>query len=172
MGVGLPAAIGAQATDPARQVWALVGDGAFGMAMHEFITAVRYNWPVKVIVFNNSELGSVKMEMEEAGLPRFDEALRLENPDFAEYAKLCDAGGVRVEKVEDIPGVIDKALSSDKPFLIDAKVTAGELALPPKITLEQAWGFTKSKAKEVLLAIKGDQSQWKNIKEEVEAGIS
>ncbi|UII23906.1 thiamine pyrophosphate-dependent enzyme [Fulvivirga ligni] len=169
MAVGLPSCLGAQAAYPGREVWGLVGDGAFGMSMHDLVTAVRYNYPIKMIVFNNSELGFVKMEMEEAGFARADEALKLQNPDFVAYAKACGADGMRVEKAEDIPVAIAKAKNSDKPFVIDAIVTSGALTLPPKITLEEAYGFTKSKAKEAILALEGDESQWKNIKSEIKA---
>ena len=55
LGAGLPVALGAAATDPTRQIWALCGDGGFGMSMNDFVTAVRFNWPLKVIVFNNTE---------------------------------------------------------------------------------------------------------------------
>ena len=58
---------------------------------------------------------------------------------------------------------------SDKPFIINAIVSPGELTLPPKISLENAWGFGKSKLKEVYLATKGDKSQLANIKEEIKA---
>jgi thiamine pyrophosphate-dependent acetolactate synthase large subunit-like protein len=171
MAVGLPAAIGAQAACPDLQVWGLIGDGAFAMSMHDFVTAVRYNWPIKLIVYNNGELGFVKMEMEEAGLPMFNDATSLRNPNFAEYAKLCGGDGVRVEKLEDIEPAVEKAIKSNKPFIIDVVTTSGELTLPPKITLEQAWGFTKSKAKELFLAAKGDREQWENINKEIKANF-
>ena len=87
LGPGLPLALGAAALDPQRQVWALCGDGGFGMSMNDFVTAVRFGRPIKVIVFDNSELSFVKMEMEVAGLPAYPEATRLLNPDFALFAK-------------------------------------------------------------------------------------
>ncbi|MGY3054322.1 pyruvate dehydrogenase (quinone) [Pedobacter sp. UYEF25] len=169
MAVGLPACLGAQAAYPGRQIWGLLGDGAFVMSMQDLITAVRYKYPIKLIIFNNQELGFVKMEMEEAGFARSNEALRLQNPDFVAYAKSCGADGIKVEKAADIPAAIAKAIASPLPFIIDAVVTAGVLTLPPKITLEEAYGFSKSKVKEALLSIKGDQSQWENIKSEIGA---
>ena len=89
LGAGLPVALGAAALDPKRQVWTLAGDGGFAMSMNDFVTAVRFDWPIKVIVFNNSEFGFVKMEMEVAGLPPFPDATGLVNPDFAAFAKAC-----------------------------------------------------------------------------------
>lgn len=167
MSVGFPAAMGIQSVNPGRQVWAIVGDGAFGMCMNDFITAVRYNWPVKILVYNNSQLGFVKIEEEQAGYAFTDKALQLTNPNFAEYAKLCGGDGIRIEDAKDIPKAIEMAIKSDKPFIIDAVTNPGELSLPPHITLEEAWGFGKSKAKEILLAVKGDKKQKGNLMDEL-----
>ena len=123
--------------------------GEKSVCMNDFITAVRYNWPVKILVYNNSQLGFVKIEMEEAGYAMADEALGLQNPNFAEYAKLCGGDGIRVEKASDIERAIELAIASPKPFIIDAVTNPGELSLPPNITLEEAWGFGKSKVKEM-----------------------
>lgn len=167
MAVGFPAAMGIQSLNSKQQVWAIVGDGAFGMCMNDFITAVRYNWPVKILVYNNSQLGFVKIEEEEAGYAFTDNALKLTNPNFAEYAKLCGGDGIRVEHAADIPKAIKMAIDSNKPFIIDAVTNPGELSLPPHISLEEAWGFGKSKVKEILLAVKGEKSQKKNLINEI-----
>ncbi|MEO6820468.1 MAG: thiamine pyrophosphate-dependent enzyme [Ginsengibacter sp.] len=167
MAVGFPAAMGIQSVSPGRQVWAIVGDGAFGMCMNDFITAVRYKWPVKILVYNNSQLGFVKIEEEEAGYAFTEEALKLTNPNFAEYARLCGGDGIRVEHASDIPRAIQLAIASPKPFIIDAVTNPGELSLPPHITLEEAWGFGKSKIKEIILSVKGEKSQKKNLMDEL-----
>ncbi|NNC71018.1 MAG: ubiquinone-dependent pyruvate dehydrogenase, partial [Flavobacteriaceae bacterium] len=169
MAVGIPAAIGAQLKFPDREVWAMVGDGAFHMTLHEFSTAVEYNLPLKIIIFNNSQLSFVKIEMEEAGLVPNLNALSIDNFDFAAYAKLCGGDGVRVEKVKDVHKAILQAKNSDKPFIIDAVVNSGELSLPPKITPHMAKNFGISKVKEFVRALKGDKDQWTNIKNEIEA---
>lgn len=169
MAVGFPAAMGIQSVNPGRQVWAIVGDGAFGMCMNDFITAVRYNWPVKILVYNNSQLGFVKIEEEKSGYAFTNKALELTNPNFAEYAKLCGGDGIRVEDAKDIPKAIEMALKSDKPFIIDAVTNPGELTLPPHISLEEAWGFGKSKVKEILLTVEGDKPQKTNLLDEIKA---
>ncbi len=169
MAVGLPAAIGAQLQFPEREVWALVGDGAFNMSLHDFSTAVEYQLPIKIVVLNNSELGFVKIEMEEAGLaPNYD-ALQIDNFDFAEYAKLVGGDGINVTKNDGIKPAIEQAQNSKKPFILNAHVTGGELSLPPHISFHQAKNFGVSKIKELLKAAKGDKSQWKNIKSEIKA---
>lgn len=172
MGVGLPAAIGAQALHPGREVWALVGDGSFTMGMQDLLTAVERKMPLKIIVFNNGELGFVKLEMEEAGLvPQYD-ALKQFNPDFAAYARLCGGDGVRVEHARDVGEAIERARRSSVPFVIDAVVSAGELAFPPNITLGQMLGFGRSKLKEAALSITGDADQWNNLSEEIRTALA
>ncbi|MGH7862910.1 MAG: thiamine pyrophosphate-dependent enzyme, partial [Candidatus Dormibacteraceae bacterium] len=114
VGSGLPTALGAIALDPSRQVWAFCGDGEFGMAMQDSVTAVRYGWPLKVVVFNNSEWGFVKMEMEVAGLPLYAAATDLVNPDFAQFAKACGGDGARVEHADAIVPAVERAIASPK----------------------------------------------------------
>jgi pyruvate dehydrogenase (quinone) len=171
LGVGLPVALGAAALNPKRQVWAFCGDGGFGMSMNDFVTAVRYGWPIKVIVFNNSQLGFVNMEMEVSGMPRNDAATGLLNPDFALYAKACGGEGVRVEHAKDIGRAIDQALATDKPFIIDAIVSSGELVMPPHIEIDDVWGFGMTKVKEGLMGIKGDHAVWKEWRDEFKAQL-
>jgi pyruvate dehydrogenase (quinone) len=171
LGCGLPVALGAAAVDPSRQVWALCGDGGFGMSMNDFVTAVRYEWPIKVIVFNNSELAFVKMEMEVSGLPRNAEATGLVNPDFAMYAKACGGEGVRVEHATDIVPAIEQALASTKPFIIDAIVSSGELTMPPHIKMEQVWGFGITKVQEAIMGLEGDHSVWQEWRDEFMATL-
>ncbi len=169
MAVGLPAAIGAQLQFPKREVWAMVGDGAFNMSMHDFKTAVTYKLPIKIIIFNNSELGFVKIEMEEAGLAPNLDALAVNNIDFAAYAKLCGGDGITISEADQVHDAVIRAKNSKLPFIINAVVTSGELALPPKIELEHAVNFGVSKTKELWRALKGDRAQWDNIKKEIES---
>ncbi len=171
LGAALPVALGSSSLDPARQVWAFCGDGGFGMAMQDLVTAVRYRWPVKILVFNNSELGFVKMEMEVSGLPLYPEATGLLNPDFAAYAHACGAGGARVEHAADIVPAIEQAIAHDGPFLIDAIVSPGELTMPPHLTIKEAWGFGFSKVKEGMLGLRGDHAQWKGWRDEFMANL-
>ena len=171
LGAGLPVTIGASALDPSRQAWAFCGDGGFAMSMQDFVTAVRFDWPIKVLVFNNSELGFVKMEMEVAGLPLYPDATGLVNPNFAEFAKSCGGDGVRVEHADQIVPAVEMAIASDKPFLIDAIVSPGELTMPPTITIDEAWGFGISKVKEAIMGLKGDHQQWQGWRDEFKANL-
>lgn len=171
MGVGLPSAIGAQGLYRQREVWALVGDGSFVMGMQDFLTAVENKMPLKVIVFNNGELGFVKLEMEQAGLAPQYGALKQFNPDFAAYAKVCGGDGIRVQHASDIEAAVAMAKASDKPFIIDAVVSGGELSFPPHISWKQVLGFGRSKVEEAALAASGNRRQWRNLSEEIETTL-
>lgn len=167
MAVGLPAAMGAQMAHRSREVWSISGDGAFNMCMQDFITAVKYDLPVKILILNNSQLGFVKLEQEQVGLAPALDSLHQQNINFADYARLCGGEGIRVEHAHDIEKAILQAKKSTKPFIIDAVVNSGELALPPHLGLKEVIGFGTSKAKEVAQIISGDKGQWDNLKKEL-----
>lgn len=167
MAVGLPAAMGAQMAHRSREVWSISGDGAFNMCMQDFITAVKYDLPVKILILNNSQLGFVKLEQEQVGLAPALDSLHQQNINFADYARLCGGEGIRVEHAHDIEKAILQAKKSTKPFIIDAVVNSGELALPPHLGLKEVIGFGTSKAKEAAQIISGDKGQWDNLKKEL-----
>jgi thiamine pyrophosphate-dependent acetolactate synthase large subunit-like protein len=169
MGCGLPLALGASSLNPSREVWAFCGDGAFVMSMADLITAVRFQWPVKIIVFNNSELGFVKMENEVSGNPLNEAATGLLNPQFAELARACGVHGIKLDRPEQLEQALLEAKNCTGPVLVEAMVSSGELTLPPHIDFKQAFGFGVSKLKEGLLGLEGDHEQWENWKEEFRA---
>ncbi len=139
MANAMPQALGAQATEPERQVVAMCGDGGFSMLMGDFLSVVQMKLPVKIIVFNNSVLGFVAMEMK-AGEP--DDGTELHDTNFARIAEACGITGIRVEKASEVDEALQRAFSIDGPVLVDVVVAKEELAIPPQIKLEQAKGFT------------------------------
>jgi pyruvate dehydrogenase (quinone) len=149
MASAMPQAIGAQLAFPGRQVISLSGDGGFAMMMGDILTIYQYNLPVKIVVFNNGSLGFVAMEMKVIGLPPFGTDLK--NPNFAKMADAIGIMGIRVENSEDVPAAIEKALAHDGPVLIDVLTNPTELAMPPKINIEQAKGFGIYMIKQTLL---------------------
>ncbi|MER5479972.1 pyruvate dehydrogenase [Streptomyces sp. NPDC002734] len=148
MANALPMAIGAQFTDRHRQVVSMSGDGGFAMLMGEFLTLVQYDLPVKVVLFNNSSLGMVELEMLVAGLPSHGTANT--NPDFAAVAQACGAFGVRVEKPKDLPGALKAAFRHKGPALVDVVTDPNALSIPPKIKKDMVTGFALSASKVVL----------------------
>ncbi|MFB6901696.1 pyruvate dehydrogenase [Streptomyces hydrogenans] len=148
MANALPQAIGAQFTDRDRQVVTLSGDGGFTMLMGDFLTLVQYDLPVKIVLFNNSSLGMVELEMLVAGLPSYGTGNR--NPDFAAVARAAGAYGVRVEKPKHLAGALRDAFRHPGPALVDVVTDPNALSIPPKISAEMVGGFALSASKIVL----------------------
>jgi len=140
MANAMPQAIGAQAIDRSRQVVALCGDGGFAMLMGDFLTLAQQKLPVKIIIFNNSVLGFVAMEMKSGGY--LTDGTELKNPDFAAIAEAAGIKGIRVEKSSDIDTALQDAFAYEGPVLIDVITATEELAMPPQIKFEQAKGFS------------------------------
>ncbi|MCX4984241.1 pyruvate dehydrogenase [Streptomyces sp. NBC_00572] len=148
MANALPQAIGAQFTDRNRQVVSLSGDGGFSMLMGDFLTLVQYDLPVKVIVFNNSSLGMVELEMLVSGLPSYGTTNK--NPDFAAIARAAGAYGVRVEKPKQLTSALKDAFRHKGPALVDVVTDPNALSIPPKIRADMVTGFALSASKIVL----------------------
>jgi len=140
MANAMPQALGAQAIDRDRQVIAMCGDGGFSMLMGDFITVAQLKLPVKLVIFNNSVLGFVAMEMKAGGY--LTDGTELHNPDFSAIAAACGVKGIRVEKASDLDGALQEAFAHDGPVLVDVITATDELAMPPQIKLEQAKGFS------------------------------
>ena len=139
MANALPQGIGAQASQPGRQVVALSGDGGLAMLLGELITLRQQHLPVKVVVFNNGALAFVELEMKAAGFVNY--GTELDNPDFAGIARAVGLFGVTVGKADELEVALKAAFAHDGPALVDIRVARQELAMPPKISLEQAKGF-------------------------------
>jgi pyruvate dehydrogenase (quinone) len=136
----LPHAIGAQTAHPGRQVVALAGDGGLTMLFGELVTLCQSSLPVKLVVFNNSSLNFVELEMKAAGIVNF--GTDLINPNFATVAESMGMFGRRVEHPGDLEQALTDALSHDGPAVIDVVTARQELSIPPTITAEQAKGFS------------------------------
>jgi len=139
MANALPQGIGAQASQPGRQVVALSGDGGLAMLLGELITLRQQHLPVKVVVFNNGALAFVELEMKAAGFVNY--GTDLDNPDFAGIARAIGLFGASVGKADELEAALEAAFAYDGPALVDIRVARQELAMPPKISLEQAKGF-------------------------------
>lgn len=148
MANAMPQALGAAALDRDRQVIACCGDGGLSMLLGDLMTAASQDLPVKLVVFDNGRLGMVKLEMEQVGLPEFGTVLH--NPDFAKVAEAMGIRGIRVEDPHDLEAAVAETLAHDGPALIDVLTNPDEVAIPPKPSLEQGWGFAVAKTKEAL----------------------
>jgi len=117
MGTGLPGALAAQLAYPEKQVVCITGDCGFSMVMEDFLTAVKYELPVKVFLFNNRQLGMIMQEQKVENYPNWQTDLY--NCDFADYAKNCGGIGISVRDPEELEGAVEEALSLEKPVIVD-----------------------------------------------------
>jgi pyruvate dehydrogenase (quinone) len=140
MANAVPHAVGAQAARPDRQVVALSGDGGLAMMLGELLTIAQYRLPVKIVVFNNSSLNFVELEMKAAGFVTYGTGL--DNPDFAKVAEAIGIQAARVDTPDQLRPALKEAFAHDGPALVDVSTVRQELTIPPAITAEQLKGFT------------------------------
>ncbi|WP_216896330.1 thiamine pyrophosphate-dependent enzyme [Nocardia alni] len=148
MANALPMAIGAQLAHPDRQVVSLSGDGGLAMLLGELLTVKIHRLPLKVVVFNNSSLGMVRLEMMVAGDPPFET-----DHEQADYAAIAAAAGLftrRVTEPQDLREAVREVLAHDGPALLDVVTTPDALEVPSHLTLEEARGFAMGLGKLVL----------------------
>lgn len=133
MGYGVPAAIGAKRLLPERTVVVVSGDGDFLMNGQEFATAVQYGLPVIVILVDNGMYGTIRMHQERE-YPGRVSGTALKNPDFAAYATAFGGYGERVERNEDFPAALARALDSGLPAILHCPIDPE--AITPTTTIQ------------------------------------
>ena len=148
MANALPQAIGASKAFPGRQVISMSGDGGLGMLMGELLTVKLHELDTKILVFNNSSLGMVKLEMLVEGLP--DHGTDHEAVDYAAIAEGVGIGAVRITDPKKLKKQLAAALATPGPVLIDVVTDPDALSMPPKITAQQIRGFATASTKVVL----------------------
>lgn len=139
MGSALPGALAGQLAYPDKQVIGIAGDGGFSMVMHDFVTAVKNDLPIKMIVLNNSKIGMIKYEQEQMGHLNYETDLG--EIDFAKFAEACGGEGYRIESYEDLESKMQQAFLSNKPALIDV-VIEDQAPLPGHIDYTSAVNFS------------------------------
>ena len=148
MANALPHAIGAQVAFPNRQVISVSGDGGLSMLLGELVTARMYNLPIKVVVFNNSTLGMVKLEMLVNGLP--DYGTDVHDVNYADVASAIGFHGERVTEPSRLREALQEAFAYNGPALIEVMTDPNALSLPPEIRSGQVIGFATAMSKIVL----------------------
>lgn len=130
MGYGLPAAMGAQAAFPERQVIAICGDGGFQMNLQELATLVQSNLPVKICILNNNYLGMVRQWQELFFEKRYSQTI-LDLPiDFVKLAEAFGATGLTASKPDEVEAVVTRAFETPGPVLMEFKIAREEMVLP------------------------------------------
>jgi pyruvate dehydrogenase (quinone) len=118
------------------------------MLMGDILTLRQQKLPVKVVIFNNGLLGFVDIEMKASGF--LPVGTRLDNPNFAEMAKAIGIYGVRIEDPDELDAAVLAAFAHDGPAVLDVITDSRELVMPPKVTVDQAKGFSVWMMKAVL----------------------
>jgi len=132
----------------------LSGDGGLAMMLGELITIAQHKLPVKIIVFNNSSLNFVELEMKATGFVTYGTGL--DNPDFGAVAQALGIFGRTVTKPKELRPALEEAFGYDGPALVDVSTVRQELTIPPAITAEQLKGFTLYAIRTVLSG-RGDE---------------
>ena len=152
MGIALPGGIAAKKDNPDRQVWNIMGDGAFNMCYPDVITNVRYDLPVINVVFSNCKYAFIKDKYEDTNKHLF--GCDFPNADYAKIAEAQGAVGFTVNRIEDIDAVVAEAVKLNKEgktVVIDARITQHRplpvevLELDPKQHSEEAIKAFKEK---------------------------
>src|SRR6185312_7830958 len=146
MAPGLPYTIAAQIAFPNRQCIAFVGDGGFSMLMADFVTAVKYKLPIKVVIIKNNTLGQIKWEqMVFLGNPEY--GVDLHPIDFAAFAHACGGVGFSVEDPAQCGHMMEEFLAAPGPAILQASVDPFEPPMPAKVKAEQALHFAEALAR-------------------------
>ena len=130
MGFGLGAAIGAKISCFDKIVINIAGDGSFGMNCNEFATAVKYNIPIIVIVFNNNSLGMVRQWQDLFYNKRFSETTLNRETDFVKLAEAFGGRGYRIASKKELDSVLKEAIEINEPVIIDFVISNNEKVFP------------------------------------------
>ena len=159
MANAMPMAIGAAASHKNRQIVALCGDGGLSMLMGDLATIMQYQFPIKIVVFNNRSLGMVKLEMEVEGYVNWQ--TEMVNPPFDKIAELMNIRGFELKDSEKAQNTMEAFFAHQGPALINVYTDPNALAMPPHVELSQMKGFFVSMMKKVGLG------RFKEIKDTV-----
>jgi len=172
MGSAVPYAIAAKFAFPDRVAVACTGDGAMQMNGNaEMLTVAKYwkSWHDPRIIFlvlDNDDLNQVTWEMRIMnGDPKFEPSQDLPKFNYARYAEQLGFLGIRVERPEDVDAAWDRAFASDRPAILDARVSADIAQLPPHITFEEAHNLFSAMAK-------GDPDEASVLKESIKGVLA
>lgn len=162
---GMPYTIAAKFAYPDRVPIGLIGDGAMQMLGNNGLITVAKYWKrwsnprFIILVLNNSDLNMVTWEQRVMiGDDKFDGSQDVPNFPYAEYARILGLEGIKVDKPEDVPTALDRAMAAEKPVVIEAVTDPSVPMLPPHIKFKQAKNFMSA-------ILKGDSNAWSMVKQ-------
>ncbi|AYC73128.1 MULTISPECIES: pyruvate oxidase [Lactiplantibacillus] len=138
MGFGVPAALAAKVNYPDRDVYSLSGDGAFAMLSEEILAQVKYNLHVINIVFSNETLGFIEAEQTDDSHQPLS-GVDLPDTDWAKVGEGYGAVGFTVRTKAEFKQALEDAKKTDKPVVIDVKLTHAMPFTTEHMYLDDAW---------------------------------
>jgi len=139
LGTGLPYAIGAKLAQPERPVYAICGDGAFGLNIQELETAARLKLPFIVIIANDRQWGMIKAAQMAAYDARYI-GVDFNDVRYDQVAQAMGCWGERVEDPREITSALERAMASGKPAVLDVVVDQWANLTPPDLeNLDAVW---------------------------------
>ena len=130
MGFGMGAAMGAQVSHPDKRVFLITGDGSFHMNLNELVTMKSYDFPVVMVVMNNTVLGMVRQWQKLFYGSRFSHTDPHRATDFVALANSFGIDGLRITKPEEIKSVLKQAVELNKPVVVDCQISPDVNVLP------------------------------------------
>lgn len=171
MGPAVPYVIGAKWAHPDRPTIAFEGDGAMQMnGLAEMLTVAHYwqQWEdprLIVAVLHNNDLNQVTWEQRAmSASPKFAASQTLPDMDYAAFARGIGLQGINVDNPDDLGAAWDKALSADRPTLLDVRCDPSVPPIPPHATFEQAKSLSTA-------LVEGDEDAWDIVKEGVKQKV-
>ncbi|MBO2719273.1 pyruvate oxidase [Lactiplantibacillus plantarum] len=138
MGFGVPAALAAKVNYPDRDVYSLSGDGAFAMLSEEILAQVKYNLHIINIVFSNETLGFIEAEQTDDSHQPLS-GVDLPDTDWAKVGEGYGAVGYTVRTKAEFKQALEDAKKTDKPVVIDVKLTHAMPFTTEHMYLDDAW---------------------------------
>ena len=120
LGHAIPAAIGAQFVEQ-RPTFAIIGDGGFQMCCMELMTAVNYNQPLNVVLFNNGTMGLIRKNQYQLYRRRFINCDFI-NPNYEDLARSFGISYKRVTTNADLDELFEDYDLSGGINLIDIEL--------------------------------------------------
>jgi thiamine pyrophosphate-dependent acetolactate synthase large subunit-like protein len=117
MGFGLPGALAAALAYPDRQIICLTGDGGLSMVLSDFLTALKYEMPIKIFVMNNRSLGMIMQEQKVEGYESWQ--TELYDFDFADFAEHSGGTGIKVTEPSELEATVERALSVNNAAIVN-----------------------------------------------------
>ncbi len=133
MGYAVPAAIGGAAAASGRPITCIIGDGGLQLCLGELATVVRYQLPLKIVLFNNHAHGIQKHTLEtwlDGNYVGVDSASGLGLTDFPNVAKAMGLKVISISKSSEIAAKLKEAYATTGPVFCNIEINPNQKLYP------------------------------------------